>query len=146
MGKYQSRKVAYKAKRNRLLGTVCCNCRVDAGDKIEYHHIVPLECGGKDIISNLAPVCPECHSIISFGRQRKRPQNPGRKCKVKDEALLDNVFRRYVAGEIMEIEARQELGRPGSKIRDMVQFKEWCARNNIELGKNAHFGRGGPQH
>lgn len=144
MGNY-SRKVAHKAKRNLLLGTVCCNCGEDVGGLIEYHHVVPLELGGNDIMSNLAPLCPKCHSIVSFGKPRRNPQNPGRKRKIKDEALLDSVFKRYVAGEIKEIDARKELG-TGSRIRDMAQFKEWAEQNGIKLGKDVHFGRGGPQH
>ena len=31
MSTYQSRKVAHKAKRDKLLGTVCCNCGMDVG-------------------------------------------------------------------------------------------------------------------
>ena len=64
MGNYQSRKVAHNAKRYKLLGSVCCNCGADVGDAIEYHHIVPLSGGGNDIMSNLAPLCPDCHSIV----------------------------------------------------------------------------------
>ena len=143
MGTYQSRKVAHKAKRDKILGTVCCNCGKDVGKFIEYHHIVPLELGGKDILSNLAPICPECHSIITFGKKRKRPANGGRKRKVYDPQLMDDVFWKYVRGEIMELDARKLLG-TGCRIRDMIQFKEWAEQNGINL-KDAHFGRGGPQ-
>ena len=145
MGNYQSRKVAHNAKRYKLLGSVCCNCGADVGDAIEYHHIVPLSGGGNDIMSNLAPLCPDCHSIVSFGRKRRRPANGGRKCKEYDPDLMDSVFSRYVAGEITEIDARKELG-TGCKIRDMKQFKMWAEQHGIQLGKNAHFGKGGPQH
>ena len=142
MGKY-SRKIARMAKKELILGSICCNCGRDCADEIEYHHIVPLERGGKDILSNLAPVCYECHSVIHFDFERKKPERIGRRRKITDEALLDNVFRRYVDCAIMEREARQELG-TGSRIKDMVQFKEWAEKNGIDA--SGHFGRGGPQH
>lgn len=43
-------------------GNVCCNC----GDNknIEFHHIVPLSLGGKDILTNIVPLCNHCHSLI----------------------------------------------------------------------------------
>ena len=141
MSKYMSRQVSHKAKRELKLGSVCCNCGADVGKLIEYHHIVPLELGGKDIMSNLAPLCPECHSIVTFGKKRKAPERSGRKRKVYDEELMDGVFRRYTSGEIMELEARRELG-TGCRIRDMIQFKEWAEKNGIDL-ECAHFGRGG---
>lgn len=139
-----SRKVAHTAKRERLLGTVCCNCGKECGNEIEYHHVIPLERGGKDVLSNLAPVCYECHSLIHFPFERKKPERTGRKRKTYDPVLMNSVFSRYVSGEIMELEARKELG-TGCRIRDMVQFKEWAEEYGISL-VDAHFGRGGPQH
>ena len=145
MSRYQSRKVAQAMKRELSLGTVCCNCGTDVGDKIEYHHIVPLEHGGRDIPSNIAPLCYDCHSLCSFGKIKKPAKRNGRKRKITDEKLLNMVFRKYVDGEMTEINARKAL-QTGSHIRDMVQFKEWAEKNGIQLGKQAHFGRGGPQH
>lgn len=130
MSTYQSRKVAHKAKRDKLLGTVCCNCGKDVGAKIEYHHIVPLECGGNDIVSNLAPVCEDCHSIITYGRKRRRPNNGGRKRKVYDPQLADSVFTRYINRQITETQAKQELG-TGQHIKEMFIFKEWCEKNGV---------------
>lgn len=139
-----SRKIARAAKKENLFGTACCNCGKECGSEIEYHHIVPLERGGQDIKTNLAPLCYECHSLVHFPYERKRPERTGRKRKVYAPALMDNVFGRYVNGEIMEYEARKELG-TGCRIREMIQFKEWAEDHGIDLA-HAHFGRGGPQH
>lgn len=144
MSRYQSRKVANKMKRDMVLGSVCCNCHADVGQKIEYHHIVPLDCGGQDVESNVAPLCHECHTRITFGKPRKEPKKNGRKRKEYDEKLMDMVFTKYVHGDIMELDARKLLG-TGCRIRDMIQFKEWAEQNGINL-KDAHFGRGGPRH
>ena len=142
MGSY-SRRVAQKAKQERMLGTVCCNCGKECGAEIEYHHVVPLERGGMDVISNLKPLCYEGHSKVHFDYARRRPERTGRKRKVYDQTVMDSVFGRYVRGEIMEMDARRELG-TGCRIRDMIQFKEWAESKGIDL-EHAHFGRGGPR-
>lgn len=46
----------------REKGTECCNCKSE--ENIQYHHIVPLVAGGYDIISNIVPVCNNCHALI----------------------------------------------------------------------------------
>ena len=135
-----SRKVAHEEKQKLSLGSICCNCRKECGNQIEYHHIVPLERGGKDIVSNLAPVCYECHSIIHFNFERKKPERTGRKRKVYSDELMDDVFGRYVNKQITETEAKKLLG-TGCHIKDMVQFKEWAERNGVDPGQT--FGRSG---
>lgn len=139
MGKY-SRTVAHRAKQNLLLGSICCNCGTECGKDIEYHHIVPLERGGRDVLSNLAPVCYDCHTKIHFDFERKKPERRGRKPKTYDQDLMNNVFGRYVNKELSEKDARAELG-TGCRIKDMVQFKEWAERNGIDIRKS--FGQSG---
>jgi formate-dependent nitrite reductase cytochrome c552 subunit len=140
MGQRFSRNVAHQAKRERLLGTVCCNCGKECGGEIEYHHVVPLERGGKDIVSNLAPLCYECHSVIHFQFERKKPERTGRKRKVYDAALLDSVFSRYVNKELSEVDAKKELG-TGCHIKDMPQFREWAEEHGVDITQV--FGRSG---
>ena len=41
------------------LGRKCVNC--GSTFKIEYHHIVPLINGGTNNLSNIVPLCVECH-------------------------------------------------------------------------------------
>lgn len=135
-----SRKVARHAKQKNLFGTVCCNCGKECGAEIEYHHIVPLERGGKDVESNLAPLCYDCHSLCHFPFERKKPERTGRRRKEYDSALLDSVFSRYVNKKLSEAEARKELG-TGCRIKDMIQFKEWAEANGIDIHKS--FGRSG---
>lgn len=139
MGTY-SRKISHKAKREMILGSVCCNCGKECGKDIEYHHIVPLERGGKDIVSNLAPLCYECHTTCHFPYERKKPERVGRKRKEYDPDLMDSVFGRYVNKELSEKEARAELG-TGCRIKDMVQFKEWAKQNGVD--PTASYGRSG---
>ena len=123
-----------------FLGTVCCNCGKECGSEIEYHHVVPLERGGNDIVSNLAPLCFECHTLCHFPFERKKPERTGRKRKEYDSDLMDSVFSRYVNKELSEKDARVELG-TGCRIKDMVQFKEWAEKNGID--PTANYGRSG---
>lgn len=135
-----SRKVAHKAKQELLLGSVCCNCGKECGNKIEYHHVVPLERGGKDEIENLKPLCYECHSRVHFPFERKKPERTGRKRKEYDPELMDSVFTRYVNKELSETGAKRELG-TGCHIKDMVQFKEWAAEHGVDPRQS--FGQSG---
>ena len=45
---------------------MCCNC--GSTDGIEYHHVVPKIFGGRDIPSNIYPVCAKCHALVHFGK------------------------------------------------------------------------------
>lgn len=137
---FYSRKVAQRAKRVNLLGTVCCNCGKECGNEIQYHHIVPLERGGKDIESNLAPLCYECHTVCHFPYERKKPERTGRKRKEYDQALLNSVYTRYVNKLLSETDAKKELG-TGCHIKDMPQFKEWAEANGIDVAQS--YGRSG---
>lgn len=45
-----------------MLPPCCYNC--GATDGLEWHHIIPRSLGGKDIMSNLVPLCYDCHSRL----------------------------------------------------------------------------------
>lgn len=135
-----SRKVAHQAKRELLLGSVCCNCGRECGEKIEYHHVVPLERGGRDVIENLKPLCYVCHSRVHFPFERRQPERTGRKRKEFDPELMDSVFTRYVNKELSETAAKKELG-TGCHIKDMVQFRDWAEKHGVD--PNQSFGRSG---
>lgn len=51
-----------------LIGRVCCNCGSE--EDLQYHHIVPLALGGRDIISNMCCLCYDCHQLIHFGENK----------------------------------------------------------------------------
>ena len=50
----------------KFYGDACLNC--GSKTNIEYHHIVPLYNRGKDIPSNIAPLCRRCHVLAAMGR------------------------------------------------------------------------------
>jgi hypothetical protein len=49
----------FRKELKNKLGNNCCNC--GRSDHIEYHHIVPVVYGGTNKLSNIVPICVECH-------------------------------------------------------------------------------------
>jgi Restriction endonuclease len=45
----------------------CYNC--GATKDLQYHHIVPVSCGGNEVPSNVAVLCSDCHSKVHYGRE-----------------------------------------------------------------------------
>ena len=41
------------------IGLKCCNC--GSTSDLQYHHIIPISIGGKDINSNMCCLCYDCH-------------------------------------------------------------------------------------
>ncbi len=130
-------------------GIVRC---VSCGDThIEWHHVVPIEVGGSDIMSNIFPVCTECHKLIHFGEKyrldrlakaRASINFNGRHRSVPDnykELLNDYVYCRIGKKELaarwgVTVTSRKD---PTKKIPvDMVRLtgKSWYRDYLRELG------------
>lgn len=45
----------------------CYNC--GSTQHLVYHHIVPAILGGNDTLSNIAVLCPSCHSKVHYGEK-----------------------------------------------------------------------------
>lgn len=43
----------------------CCNCGSKEG--VSLHHVVPIKMGGQDVLTNLVPLCRNCHITIHHG-------------------------------------------------------------------------------
>lgn len=52
------RKLVYKRDKH-----TCVNCH-KSGVRLNAHHIVPLQSGGSNQLSNLVSVCDDCHAMI----------------------------------------------------------------------------------
>lgn len=72
-----------------MLPPCCYNC--GSTDGLEWHHIVPLSKGGKNIVSNLVPLCSKCHSLV-HGRG-DNPDGP-----VLSELIKDGIQKRREQG------------------------------------------------
>lgn len=60
--------VKLNKQEKQIVGTKCCNC--GSKEDLQYHHIVPTELGGNDILSNMCCVCGNCHHKIHFGKSK----------------------------------------------------------------------------
>lgn len=58
-----NREYLYKIK-----GTICANCGRDEKEQIQYHHAIPIILGGQDVLTNIIPLCHNCHDLIHHNR------------------------------------------------------------------------------
>lgn len=119
------------------VGKNCCNC--GASENIEYHHIVPLFLGGKDVITNIVPLCHQCHKAAHCGRHVSHyaiSSNGGRKTKaIGDKA--ETVFEAYLNGKVGNRKACEMLGyADGSQIKSVKAFKQFIRDKGISKVRN----------
>lgn len=48
----------------QLKSTKCCNCNIECGDEIIFHHVIPISIGGSTNITNIVPLCTKCHHLL----------------------------------------------------------------------------------
>ncbi len=127
------------------LGTKCCNCGKECHDLIIYHHIVPISLGGKDIITNIVPICTECHNILHHGisednhishselikaaikKQKESGTYTGGRKKTTLEDIPDQFFdylNKIKNNEITKTEAARKLNCSRSTIYKYLQILE----------------------
>lgn len=119
-------------------GTVCVNC--ESEENVEYHHIVPLEVGGTNRFTNIAPVCLTCHmkihmsNFVAANRISKIQKNSGRKRKCPEN--YEEVLHQYLHCQIAKSECVKRLGLKSQKLSDYVWFKEYLSDHDIEYHRN----------
>lgn len=126
----------------------CVSC---CSTPIEWHHIVPIEVGGNDVMSNIAPVCHYCHNLIHLGENYRAKRLERARASVKfsgrhrsmpenyKDLLNDYVFCRIGKKELSEkwgvtVTSRKD---PTKQIPvDMVRLtgKTWYRDYLKELG------------
>lgn len=142
MNDYKTRRKEFQsAKFHKQLpvrcGTVCVNCGDDS--EIEYHHVVPLGCGGTNNFSNIVPLCATCHMKIHMSefmkanRNAKQKKVGGRKriCPDNYKEILDD----YLHCRISKSECKERLGVTCNFV-DTVWFREYLEERNIERYRN----------
>ena len=55
------------------IGLQCCNC--GSTSDLQYHHIIPISIGGKDINSNMCCLCYDCHYKLHHDGKDKKVSN-----------------------------------------------------------------------
>lgn len=120
-------------------GTVCVNC-ADT-ENIEYHHIVPLEVGGTNRFTNIAPVCLTCHMKIHMGnfvaadRIARIQKKSGRKRRCPDN--YKDILHDYLHCKISKTECIEQMGiNCNTKLSDYIWFREYLEECNIFKYRN----------
>ena len=73
------------------IGLQCCNC--GSTSDLQYHHIIPIAIGGKDINSNMCCLCYDCHYKLHHDGKDKKVNNYGElikkgQARAKKEGIL----------------------------------------------------------
>ena len=69
MSKVRQKRRTLNQSDKEEIGLYCCNC--GSTEDLQYHHIVPIELGGRDINSNMCCLCYKCHFKIHHLRDPK---------------------------------------------------------------------------
>lgn len=111
-------------------GDVCINC--GSTEAINYHHIVPLELGGTNRITNIAPLCKACHIKAHRMTPRKKTYaNKGRRKVVLPENGND-ILTSYVWGSVGKQETQDALNmEQGQKLNDKWYYKQYLKDHHI---------------
>jgi len=91
-----------------------CRCKVGGAAGLEWDHVIPLELGGEDEISNLQPLCRGCHraktasdvrAIRKAERQRQREAGIRRQPKAIIPGSSRSPWRRRLDGTVVRRDA-----------------------------------------
>lgn len=120
----------FRCTMKEQLGETCVNCFSDKD--IEYHHIVPLVNGGTNNLSNIVPLCKECHYKAHDRQYKHGCPSSGRpkKCNIEDENIL-SILHRYFNLEIGKKETLELLGIPKKSSAWEHITKEYRVKYNI---------------
>jgi hypothetical protein len=116
----------------------CFNCGNEC--EVEYHHIVPLSLGGTNRLTNIVPLCSECHKKAHGSvniRKTFKSSKSGRKKEVAPSDY-EEILWQYVYGEIGRKGCQRMLGlSEGAKIQEKWYYKEFLEQNGIKYHKNS---------
>ena len=119
-------KQSFRNELKNKLGSICVNC--ESTDNIEYHHIVPLANGGTNRITNIVPLCGECHSKVH--NKPYRDHTKGGRPKAIEFKDAEPILHRYFRNEIGKLETCELLGIKGNSTWERLT-KEYKQKHNI---------------
>nr|WP_302596462.1 HNH endonuclease signature motif containing protein [uncultured Cellulosilyticum sp.] len=118
-------------KKHRGSVHTCANC--GSTENIEFHHIVPLCNGGLDVLTNIVPLCKECHFKAHGKIYKKRPGKcGGRPPKISYEEACTWIDK-YINCEITipQLKEKLQIKSKDSSINDIRSFKRYVKESNI---------------
>lgn len=133
----------FRNELNKKYLKICSNCGSDK--EIEFHHIVPLINGGTNAISNIVPLCEECHFKAHEKIYKTKKTKSGRPKKVLNEEQY-KYLKMYFEKQIGKKEAMEKTKVKGnttwSKITNQYKKQNGIVnfKNDIDI-KNAQTKR-----
>lgn len=149
-----------------MLPKKCCNC--GSTENLQYHHIVPVICGGNEVPSNVAVLCGDCHSKVHYGKggvinhgdaikkgqeraRKERGTAPGRRPANKERiirAIAENSTQYNPYSMTTEHEIMDMLGiksvcyyKYKKQLADAMKLDEWpytWEKPRVDYGKPAY--------
>ena len=115
-------------------GGICCNC--GRLEEIQYHHIVPLINGGTNKLTNIVPICQECHSKAHDKKYTSLGENHGRP-KLISFQEAEHILSEYFNLKIGTKEAKEKLGMSENNKSTWFKLtKEYKKKHNIKNFRN----------
>lgn len=110
----------------------CCNC--GSTKMVELHHIVPLIAGGRDIRSNMVPLCTECHAKAHGWKTYRRKSSGAPKKQLKEG--WEDIVRDYIFCRIGKAEMLKRLDQSDPRTSDKWYLQEILKAEGIKAHKN----------
>lgn len=139
--RYEFSTPGFRKELKRRLRKTCANCGCDSKERlIEYHHIVPLIHGGTNKLSNIVPLCEDCH-IKAHGSKKVRKTQKGIKGAGRPRIVPPNDYRqildRYMHGEISQSECKFMLNiADKAKLTDMLYYHDYLEELGLKSCRN----------
>ena len=132
---------SFRKKLRKELGERCYNC--DSIEFIEYHHIVPVVYEGTNKLTNIVPLCINCHykahskTNIEGIERAKKEKTVGRKHSIPYEVCYPFIVD-YIYGRIGKKEFKARCGYSEKyKLDKCAYIERYKEENNITSFKNA---------
>lgn len=114
----------------------CANC--GSTDRLEIHHIVPLQRGGKNVQGNVVRLCWRCHRA-AHDRKHQKESSSGRK-RIQKPDNWNEIADQIVTNQVGVLETAAKLGIGHNTMNRWLN--EYTKENDInKCGKN--YGKGG---
>jgi hypothetical protein len=135
----------FRKSMEQELGCTCVNC--GSSKYIEYHHIVPVIYGGTNKLSNIVPLCLDCHykahqKANAEGIKKAKAEGRCGRSKIASYEEAKPVLKRYFDLEIGNKELHGILGFSPNNHSGTYLFKQKYRkefkipktfRNNIDI-------------
>lgn len=128
--------------RKKLVEAHGCKCVVcGTTEDVQFHHVLPLACGGNNNIGNIVPMCHVHHMLTHHANTRKKykqgaNKNMGRRREIPEnyEQILDD----YLHCRISMSELCKKFGwtETARKLSDRIWFKEYLSNHRITGYRN----------